>query len=193
VRVAPFLAAAVLVVIPAGCGTEPADSTPADLNVYESAEWGYAVTIPPGWQRAENPLATMTDPVEVLVAATYRPSPGSQGCGPVALAGFDSDEALVTILERGLAPASYWSDFPPRPAQFEFEGEMSSEFTNCLRERHGIPLKDHWFRFTDAGRHFHVLVAIGADAPPEAEREAYGLLDSLRFDPNVKPDWRSSE
>ena len=49
------------------------------------------------------------------------------------------------------------------------------------------------FRFTDAGRHFHVLVAIGAEAPSSAEADAYRLLDSLHFDPSVKPDWRSSD
>jgi hypothetical protein len=96
------------------------------------------------------------------------------------------------VLERGRDPASGWPDFPPRPAHFSFEPGMSSEFAACLRTRHGIPLRDHWFRFTDAGRHFHVLVAIGAHAPPDAERDAYRMLDSLRFDPRVKPDWRSS-
>jgi hypothetical protein len=183
VRSVPFVAAAVVVLIAVGCGTEPARSTAPDPNAYESAEWGYSVTIPPGWQRAERPLATMTDPVEILVAATYRPRPGSQGCGPVALDGFDADEALVTILEREGGPRSGWPGFPPRPARFAFDAGMSSEFTDCLRTTRGIPLRDHWFAFTDAGRYFHVLVAIGADAPASAEAKAYRMLDSLRVFP----------
>jgi hypothetical protein len=66
---------------------------------------------------------------------------------------------------------------------------MGSEFTECVRATHGIPLRDQWFRFTDQGRHFHVLVAIGGAAPPGAESDAYRMLDTLHFDPNVKPDW----
>jgi hypothetical protein len=172
-------------------GTAPAPVEPAPAN-YENARWGYSVRIPPGWHRAERPLTALTDPVETLVVATYRPRSGSEDCGPLAFGGFDANEALVTVLERGRDPESDWPDFPPRPAHFAYEAGQSSEFTECLRTAEGIRLKDHWFRFTDAGRHFHVLVAIGAEAPSSVEAEAYGLLDSLHFDPSVKPDWRSS-
>jgi hypothetical protein len=51
---------------------------------------------------------------------------------------------------------------------------------------------DYWFGFGDAGRAFHVLVAIGRNARPELRRDAFRILDSLRFDPSVKPDWRAS-
>jgi hypothetical protein len=184
-----------------GCGDDPAGSEAAGTvpspvepapGTYEDARWGYSVRIPPGWHRAERRITALTDPVETLVVATYRPRSGSERCGPLAFEGFDAHEALVTVLERGLDPQSDWPDFPPRPRHFAYEAGQSSEFTECLRTTEGIPLKDHWFRFTDAGRHFHVLVAIGGEAPSSAEAEAYGLLDSLRFDPSVKPDWPSS-
>jgi hypothetical protein len=184
-----------------GCGENPPSSraagTPPEqvdsaLGAYESARWGYSVRIPPGWYRAERALTALTDPVETLVVGTYRPRSGSEDCGPLALAGFDAKQALVTVLERGVDPNSDWPDFPPRPAHFGYEAGQTSTFSQCLSTTEGIPLKDHWFRFTDAGRHFHVLVVIGADAPPSAEAQAYRLLDSLQFDPGVKPDWRSS-
>jgi hypothetical protein len=184
-----------------GCGEDPARSQAAGTvsaqaerppGTYESARWGYSVRIPSGWHRAERALTELTDPVETLVVATYPPRPGSDRCGPLAFGGFDVNEALVTVLERGLDPKSEWTDFPARPAHFEYEVGQTSEFTECLRTTEGIGLKDHWFRFTDAGRHFHVLVAIGAEAPASAEADAYSLLDSLRFDPSVKPDWHSS-
>jgi hypothetical protein len=172
-------------------GTVPAAVEPAP-GIYEDARWGYSVLIPPGWHRAERPLTTLTDPVETLVVATYRPRSGSERCGPLAFGGFDANEALVIVLERGLDPESEWPDFPPRPRRFAYEAGQTSEFTECLRVAEGDPLKAHWFRFTDAGRHFHVLVAIGGEAPASAEAEAYGMLDGLRFDPSVKPDWPSS-
>jgi hypothetical protein len=187
----------------AGCGDEPAPSRGADTAPAQPAGTdtapapraprGFSVTIPPGWHRADRPVTVLADPVEVLVAGTYPPEPGPEGrCGPLSFRGFDAAQVLVMVLERGQDPKSEWSDFPPRPAHFAFANGMSSEFTSCLRERSGIPLRDHWFRFTDAGRHFHVLVVIGADAPQEAETEAYRMLDSMRFDPSVKPDWRSA-
>jgi hypothetical protein len=184
-----------------GCGDDPAGSeaagtVPAPVEpapgTYVSARWGYSVRIPPGWHRAERPITPLTDPVETLVVATYRPSPGQEGCGQLTFRGFDSNEALVIVLERGLDPESAWPDFPPRPAHFAYEAGQTSDFTQCLRTTEGIPRKAHWFRFTDAGRHFHVLVAIGAEAPRSAEEVAYSLLDSLQFDPSVKPDWPSS-
>jgi hypothetical protein len=184
-----------------GCGDDPARSQAVGTvseqaerppGTYESARWGYSVRIPSGWHRAEGALTSLMDPVETLVVATYRPRSGSDRCGPLAFGGFDANEALVTVLERGLDPESEWHDFPPRPPRFAYEAGQTSEFADCLRTTDGIRLKNHWFRFTDAGRHFHVLVAIGAEAPASAEADAYGLLDSLQFDPSVKPDWRSS-
>jgi hypothetical protein len=50
---------------------------------------------------------------------------------------------------------------------------------------------DHWFTFSDAGRHFHVLVAFGLDAPEAVRQQAWALLDSLRVNPAVRPDWKS--
>jgi hypothetical protein len=195
------LVAVLLVTVSPGCGNDRAGSQAAGMapapveaasGIYENARWGYSVRIPPGWHWAERPLTALTDPVETLMVATYRPRSGSDRCGPLAFGGFEANQALVTVLERGLDPGSDWRDFPARPAHFAYQAGQSSEFTECLRTTEGIRLKDHWFRFTDAGRHFHVLVAIGADAPSSAEAEAYGLLDSLQFDPSVKPDWRSS-
>ncbi len=46
--------------------------------------------------------------------------------------------------------------------------------------------------FADAGRHFYALVVVGPDAPRRVHKEAFALLDSLRFDRRVQPDWPSS-
>jgi hypothetical protein len=39
---------------------------------------------------------------------------------------------------------------------------------------------------------FHVLVAFGPRASAEVQREAWAILDGLRVDPGVVPDWQSS-
>lgn len=187
------LAIGSLAVVLAACGSgaEPAPR-PAAAESYDYPRQGYSVEIPPGWHRAEGPITVLTDPVERLVAATYAPHDGNEECGPLEFDGFEADEALVVVLERRRDPAARPDDFPPRPERFAYQPGMSTEFTDCLRTTRGIPVKDHWFTFRDEGRHFHVLVAIGPDAPPGTERDAYGMLDSLRLDPSVKPDWPSA-
>jgi hypothetical protein len=194
VRTLVAIGGVALVLAACGSGADPAPPAPrtAAAEAYDYPREGYSVDIPAGWHRAERRVTSLIDPVERLVAGTYPPNRASYGCGPVAFGSFEADEALVIVLERGRAPASHWEGFPPRPDRFAYEPNMTSEFAECLRTTHKIPLKDHWFNFTDAGRHFHVLVAIGADAPSGTEREAYGMLDSLRFDPSVKPDWQSA-
>jgi hypothetical protein len=50
----------------------------------------------------------------------------------------------------------------------------------------------YWRNFEDAGRHFRLLMAIGRDAPSKTRKEAWDILDSLRLDPEVRPDWPAS-
>jgi hypothetical protein len=52
-----------------------------------------------------------------------------------------------------------------------------------------LPVTDHWFGFSDAGRAFHVLVIVGRSASERVRTETWEILDSLRFDRSVKPDW----
>jgi hypothetical protein len=192
VRVLAAIVAAALV----GCGAAASDERAAvrpGPTTYHDSGRGYTVTFPAHWHRAEERLLpTLLDPVEILSLATFPLQRGDQACWHGSLEGFTADDVFLTILERGLDPGSSWPDFPARPERFRFESGQQSEFGDCLRKVRGIELRDHWFRFSDAGRHFHVLVAIGASASEQAADEAYRILDSLAFDPSVQPDWRSS-
>jgi hypothetical protein len=51
---------------------------------------------------------------------------------------------------------------------------------------------DHWFEFTDGGRHFHVDVAFGPRTPAATRRQAWAILDGLRVGRTVRPDWNSA-
>ena len=48
------------------------------------------------------------------------------------------------------------------------------------------------FGFTDGGRHFHVLVVFGPEASPQVQDQAWAILDSLKVDAHVQPDWQAS-
>jgi hypothetical protein len=79
---------------------------------------------------------------------------------------------------------------PRRPDRFRPEAfKQGSTLTRCfVRE---LPVSDHWFGFSDAGRAFHALVIVGRSAPASVRDEPWRILDSLRLDPDVQPDWRA--
>jgi hypothetical protein len=61
-----------------------------------------------------------------------------------------------------------------------------------LPDPHPRREQQHEQQPADGGRHFHVLVAFGPKAPATVQRQAWQILDSLKSDPRVRPDWRSS-
>ena len=150
---------------------------------------GLAVELPPGWHRATEPLTpTLTDPREVLAVATFPLHYRETGCAHIAgsaLEGLAPAGAFVTLLERGYGE----THLPPRPAKFGPELGGPSEASECVPDAR---FTDHWFQFSDGGRLFHVDVAFGPDTPESVRRQAWAILDGLRVDPNVKPDWESS-
>ncbi len=170
------------------CGED--DAAPAPLT---HRARGLAVELPPGWQAATESLTPyLSDPREVLAVATFALRHRETACAHVAgsaLEDLGPRDAFVTLQERGLEPGSQWRDFPERPAHFGPELGGPSEASACLP---AARFADHWFGFTDAGRHFHVDVAFGPEAPPETRREAWAVLDDLRVDPLVRPDWESA-
>jgi hypothetical protein len=166
------------------------ESGPPEWTTYLSAERGYAVSFPEGWQRATESLTPLlAEPRELLSLGTFPLHYEKRDCEHVPTAALESmseEDVLLTILERAAPGRSVSEDFPPRPASFAFEPDRGSEAPWCV---HGpVRFADHWFTFTDAGRHFHVLVALGHSAPAELRRQAYGILDTLRVDPEVRPD-----
>jgi len=188
VAVVVLLAAAGL----GACGEKPAASEQQEWHPFTVARHGLAGLLPPGWRRATVSLTpSLIDPREVLSVATfplaYRPTRCAHVAGS-ALEDLGPRDAFVTLQERGLDPASTWPDFPARPAHFGPDLGGPSEASECVP---GARFTDHWFGFTDAGRHFHVLVAFGPDASPEVH-QAWEILDRVRIDPTVRPDWRST-
>lgn len=172
------------------CGEEHASAPPRTVS---HAAHGLRVELPAGWQAAPSSLTPeLTDPREVLAVGTFPLRYRAGECAHVAgsaLADLGPADALVTLQERGLDPESSWLGFPSRPAHFGPELGGPSEASACVP---GARFSDHWFGFTDAGRHFHVDVAFGPQAPDAVRRQAWAILDSLSVDPSVRPDWRSS-
>jgi len=170
-----------LLVIAAGCREEPVQPTAAPTRIASDAH-GFTAQLPAGWELARESLTPgLTNPVEILSAGTVhdlRPEEGS--CAHVPVGGLERmgpRDAFVSVEERLGEP-----QFPSRPAHFTLPAAtQQTDATFCTRN--GSRLDIYWFGFRDAHRGFHVLVALGREAPPERREEALALLDSLRFEP----------
>ncbi len=99
-----------------------------------------------------------------------------------------ADDALVTVQERGLGA----TPFPARPSTFPrgVNPAINRRLVSCVG-RAVPPVSGSCIPFSDAGRDFSALVVVGAGAPPAVRGQAFRILDRLRFDPGVRPDWRS--
>jgi hypothetical protein len=175
----------------AGCGAVAA--TAPQRPPVEVRRHGLTVELPPGWHAATESLTpNLVDPREELSVATfplhYRPTACAHVPGS-ALEDLGPGDAFVSLQERGLDPGATWGDFLDRPTHFGPELGGPSEAPGCTPSAHYV---EHWFGFTDGGRHFHVRVAFGPRASAEVQREAWAILDGLRVDPSAMPDWRSS-
>ena len=176
----------------AGCAETAAAPRLAAPAPVEVRQHGLTVELPPGWQAASESLTPhLTDPREELAVATVPLRYRQTRCAHVpgsALSDLGPGDAFVTLQERGLGVGEEPA-FPARPAHFGPGLGGASEASACVP---GASFADHWFGFSDGGRHFHVMVAFGPQASAEVQRQAWAILDSLRVDPGVVPDWKSS-
>jgi hypothetical protein len=189
------LALALLALLCTGCGVDWRTERPTARAITDR---GFSAELPPGWFRATGPITPhITEPREILTVATV-PIAGADPrgiCDPrsrPALPEFTATDALVTIQEsgRGALRLNRLSH-PPRPDRFRPDDfEDGSMFTDCFVG--DLPVDDHWFGFSDAGRAFHVLVIVGRDARDDVRDEAWAILDRLRFDPRVRPRWKAT-
>jgi hypothetical protein len=186
----------------AGCGeaghepprpTSPPAHAATTPPTTEASAHGLTVALPGGWQAAAESLTPhLADPREELAVATFPLRYRETACAHVpgsALEDLGPGDAFVELEERGLDPGSSWAGFPARPARFGPSLGGPSEASACTP---AARFTDHWFTFSDAGRHFHVRVAFGPQASEEVRRQAWTILESLRVDPAVVPDWSSA-
>lgn len=195
-------AVATFAVLLMGCGSESRTDRPARASARWTVELdrdhGFSVELPAGWIRASGKLTPqITEPLEILTVATLpiADSDPHGVCEPgsrPALPAFTARDALVTLQESGRGALRINAlSHPPRPDRFRPENfPDGSTFTDCFVG--DLAVQDHWFGFADAGRAFHVLVIIGRAASIQIRDEAWSILDRLRFDPDVRPDWKAS-
>jgi len=179
-RATTLLSVFALMATASGCTGSEADVRTAAVQPHSVAHGrGLTAALPGGWSQAHESLTpSLVDPREVLSVATVPLRYRATECAHVAGAALEDlgpEDAFVTLQERGLEPGSTWPDFPPRPAHFGPAPGSRSEASACVPSAR---FADYWFGFSDGGRHFHVLVAFGPQAPPAVRAQAWSILDS---------------
>jgi hypothetical protein len=188
-----FAVAVVGLVVVLTDGPEPPSQPAAadEWTAFAVSRFGVSGSLPAGWQLAgESQTPHLTDPREIVTVATFAPPAARDGrCNHLpgdAITAMGPRDALVSVQERGRGASA--AGYPPRPARF---APGASDLSEVVRGCVDTPTVARvlWQPFSDSGRSFYALVALGAQAPAE---QAYAILDRLRFDPGFEPDWPSA-
>lgn len=164
--------------------TGPA-GTPAGWRSVRDPARGFAVAVPPGWRRSPRVLAPgVSDPHEILSLGTGPLPVAGRSCAHIpgrAAAAAAPAGAFVSVQERA-AGAGAGRGLPARPSGFAVAGAGGVRGFACVGD---AGVRVWWVPFSDAGRAFHLLVAVGDRAPARVRDEARRVADSLRFDPGT--------
>jgi hypothetical protein len=141
----------------------------------------YSVELPDSWRLAPERMSRISEPRELFSAGTARLTWRPTNCeafAGAAGASMGAADVVLTVWERRHVRQATGLDFPARPAAFGPVGSGEAAGSGCREPRGTVT---HWRNFSDAERHFHTLVRIGPDAPPESVEDAWHVLDSVRL------------
>jgi hypothetical protein len=139
----------------------------------------FRVTVPADWYWAEDSLTPkLVDPRELFATGTFplvfretecQHLPGS------VLRDITATDVFLTVQERvsEVAPDVY----PGRPDDFRQKEDQPVEGLECVPE--GVPYDAYWIGFSENGRNFYALLAIGKDAGAATRDDAWAALNSF--------------
>jgi hypothetical protein len=164
--------------VAAGCGSGDTSDGTARRT---SGSGGVEVRLPPGWSEIRGPISEVSEPAQVLAAASIPialgPDP-AHNCYPGdLLARLPAEQAAVQIVEYTQGPGDAdhpnREDFPPRPRSFRLDRRLHAEY-ECSGPSYLIRFRDH-------GRALQATVWLDPKrVDPRVRREAVALLGSLR-------------
>jgi len=159
---------------------------PDDVRVVELPGGAMRLTYPADWYLADERLTpNLGAPREIFSLGSFPLVPGGPNCAQIpsrALHDLGSTDVFLTVQERTVAdPAG----FDPRPEHFgPTPGDTDNVFYDCIEPGELADIGTlHWTSFTDQNRYFHMLVALGADAPAEKVSALWNSLDQLVIEP----------
>jgi len=172
------LAVGLLVLV--ACETSPSAGA-VDWVEFIDDENRFRVSHPSGWIRAETNLSPFLEsPEEVLSIGTFPLEAGGPNCAQVptnALTDLGPEDVFVT-LQGGVSKR----DSQDRPVfgPGVGVGMANLEIPYCLADAERLEIRAmEWIPFSDAGRGFYLLVAIGRDANAETVEQLWMVANSL--------------
>ena len=162
-------------------GRQRVVTEPTAPETYRDSVHGFSVLVPPGWHRATESLTPqLADPVTILSLGTgpLRVATDCAHLAEVAVAAAAPAGAFVSVEERSRASAA-----EPRPRPLPLP--TTSAGGECAPR--GAEVRVELLSFSDSGRTFHLLVAIGSRADPAMRHQARQVLESLTFDRQEPP------
>jgi hypothetical protein len=152
-----------------------------DWVEFVDEEHGFRVTYPPDWVRAEvNLTPNLASPQEVLSIGTFPLEAGGPGCANVptnALTRLGPEDVFLTLQGGASRPDSADRPVFGPGVGISIEG---LELPYCLAEEERLEIGAmQWIHFSDAGRSFYLLVAIGRDASAETVDQVWMVANSV--------------
>ena len=159
---------------------EPSSSPAKEYVTHEKdAPRPFRVTVSADWHWAEESLTPkLTDPRELFATGTFPLEFREMECEHLpgsVLREISSSDAFLTVQERVSEVAS--DVYPGRPDDFRQKEDRPADGFECVPQ--DAPYDTYWMPFSDAGRNFYALLAIGKDAGAETKDDAWAALNSF--------------
>jgi len=182
------LVVCVLLLVLAACD-KPFSPVNDDWVELIDEEEGLSISYPTDWVRAEETLTpNLGSPREVLSIGTFPLEPGGPNCAQVptnALIDLRPEDVFLTLQGDLSRP-----DSEDRPVFGPGVGLGMDhlEIPYCLPEDERLDIGEmQWVHFSDAGRGFYLLVAIGSDASAATVDQVWMVANSLAIAPAAVP------
>lgn len=179
---AAFIAGLVPAVALASCSSGDEGSRNA---VFENGSAGISITLPDGWHAGTGPVTGLLDPRERMVLTSF-PIEGnvlSRGCSPNGLLRQLPRSGVAALLLEYMHTGAR-RNLQRRPDRFRLGPQRAGPF-DCFTPQPTANAR--LFVFSEAGRAFQLLVAVGRTATRETRRTAARTLDSIRIEPCDSP------
>jgi hypothetical protein len=157
-----------------------------ESDVFDNSSAGISLTVPDGWHATMRRFTPLVDPYERATLTSY-PVEGDarpRGCSPDGLLEQMPRTGVVASLLEYMDGAARRS-VDPRPRHFRLRTNAFEGF-DCFGTPPGRA-GAYAFNFSDSGRAFQLLVAVGRDATPTSRLAATRALDSIRIEPCDRP------
>jgi hypothetical protein len=176
----------------------------AGRRSYSSRRYGFSLSLPPGWQRAQARLVPkLLSPLEILSVGTFpMPVGGGGNCGRYPIAAIErmqSGDALVSVQEYATNPkmrARAGTDSPPPPlARLKAKLRQHPDQIGLRKELHARggewapPARAYWsatLSFTSHTRWFDAILYVRGHPTAARLNQLASTLAHLRFDPGPR-------